>query len=157
MIRTLNDMQWHPEGAALPHGSAKTLLAWLYIVVSLAVSLAVGAVNVANRNNGLERWFDSLQLLTFLWVGVFRLVKLTSEDHSILKHTLEGVIVVRTAEDKVRLVGCKDKEELKQLLLETKQNAWLSLVYSGPSDGSDSAGWWVEGWKNTRTRTYYPW
>lgn len=125
MIRKLNDMKWHPEGAALPQNGVKTLLARVYLGLSLMLSAVVGIVNIAKRDNVLERLFDSLQLLTFLWVGVFGLIKLTSEDQSILKHTLEGVIVVKTADDIVRLVRCGDRDELKQLLLETKTNAWL--------------------------------
>lgn len=126
ILQKLNGVKWHPEGGSLKQSAWKTWSARLYVVATLGLSVFVGVRNLGGRQRALENIFDCLQVLSFLWVGAFGLIKLSSEDQSVLKHTLEGIFVVKDAAAVAKQVGCKDIVELKLLLLESEKNEWLA-------------------------------
>ncbi|KAI0565581.1 hypothetical protein FGB62_17g03 [Gracilaria domingensis] len=107
-----------------------------YAVGSAIASMLVAIFNVAGRENWYERLFDGLQTLTFLWVGVFGLLKLANEDPNIIRHTVLGYRVIRDMNELRNFVHVTDRE-LKLALINIRKDHmdWLSseeICYAAP-------------------------
>ena len=98
----------------------------LYVGVVVAASVAVGIINLANRDNVFERVADGVQFATVFLFTVFGLFKLSSDDPSVIRDTFLGFCVVRTAANIVRVCKFESETELKKLLaVATTRQGWL--------------------------------
>ncbi len=125
-IEILNGIKSHPEEGLVELNKWLTWAARLYVLITLGLTILVAARNVGNSKNWLRRVLDGLQVLTFLWFSVFGQIKLTSEDASIVKHIIEGVIILRNSDHVIKHLHCQDATELKQLVMETERNLVLA-------------------------------
>lgn len=124
-LATLNRIKWHPEGGSLNRVGLWTLLAYLCILGTIPVAVSVAVLNVHKEDTRPDRVLEGLQVISFLWVSVFGLLKQYSDDDRIIKNTFLCRIIFKKAEDIIGYLGCSDAEELKRLLLETR-NDWIA-------------------------------
>lgn len=68
----------------------RQILAWTYIGFSIFIAVMCALENWSDRQNAFERFKDSIDIVTFLLVSVFGLVKLTSEDRNVLQNLARG-------------------------------------------------------------------
>ncbi|KAI0559278.1 peptidoglycan-binding protein [Gracilaria domingensis] len=122
----IGQIGYHVEGGRVRLHPVKTFLWQSYVICSAIGSVLVGIINPAKRENWYERLFDGVQTLTFLWVGVFGLLKLTNEDQNIIRHTIFGEKIIREEEDVRTAVG--DINTCKLALINCAQTSlsWLS-------------------------------
>lgn len=95
----LKSIQAHQEGGKVRRPRWCQALAIMWVLFSLALSIAVGAANLAGRDNWFERLTDSVSSATVLLVGIFGLVKLTSEDDNAIRNSLRGFSILRNVKD----------------------------------------------------------
>lgn len=121
----LEYIKHHVEGGVVYGAWQKKLLARAYVLVTFVISVLVGVLNLARRNNYSERITDVVQTLTVLWVSIFGLIKLVSEDENAIRNTLLGKKILRTSNDVRRYARCANDLELKRAMMRARRLRWL--------------------------------
>jgi len=134
-------IKYHLEGAVVKLPKLPQFAALGYIASVVALSLYVGISDVGNRGNILEQILDSVQVATVLLVGIFGIIKLTSEDNNVLRHLLLGVKLMKDSGAVQRYLGLKSEGEVKALLaLVDPGCSWLENVNTGMLDEERHSG-----------------
>lgn len=154
-LKDLKKIEQHPEGAKVRINIFKFIFAWVYVLFVLTASVSVGVLNVAGRENWYERLMDVVQTATLLLVSVFGLLKLTSEDQSVIRHTCLGYKVLRSPEDVMKAWGLETEEDLKiAIALKEDGYEWLDRDGTCYAVGA-TAGKGIRLSRGIETRTLY--
>lgn len=126
--REVDSYNYSADGVLVKPMWYRRAAAAAYVCASVIAVIAIFATNATGKDNTLERMLDSFSILTLLLVSIFGLVKLTSEDPSIIRNTLLDRRLIKTAKAIVKHYDKRSsgKRSIYQAILaSTKEIRWL--------------------------------
>lgn len=106
--------------------TTRMTFAWMYIGGVLGLGITSIVMNLTRRENFFDRLKDASDIVVFLLISIFGLIKLTSEDPNALSNLVRGRKVVQSLQEVSKYVTASHEEIQKLISVSTERRIWLS-------------------------------